>query len=169
MFTRHLSKIVNHISSHELGQPHAPLSLNRKKNITEKDELDELVDTINNANVKLIDSYKKIILNEQRLNGILNNTSSVICVKDLEGRYTLINERFSQLFNLTNEQVQGKTDYDIFPREVADAFRKNDQAVLDALVPVDLEETVPHGDGSRTYLSVKFCLFNEANKPYAVC
>jgi len=169
MFIRHLHKIVSHVASHELGKPHAALALDRKTNENKKDELDELVDTINSANIKLMDSYRKFSLNEQRLDAILSNASSVIYVKDMEGRYILINERFEELFNVKNEWIQGKTDFDILPREVADVLHKNDLSVLGSRVSTEFEETVPHAGGSYIYISVKCCLFDENNAPYAVC
>src|SRR3989441_5277294 len=39
-----------------------------------------------------------------------------IYVKDTQGRYILVNRRFEDLFHVTRAQVEGKTDYDLFPR-----------------------------------------------------
>jgi len=47
---------------------------------------------------------------EQRLQAILDNTSSVVYMKDVEGRYLLVNRRFEQLFKCALEEVLGKTD-----------------------------------------------------------
>jgi len=64
---------------------------------------------------------------EGRLQAILDNSSTVIYVKDLQGKYLLINRKFETLFNLTRASVKDKTDFDIFPHEIAKAFRENDQ------------------------------------------
>jgi hypothetical protein len=53
-------------------------------------------------------------------------------MKDIEGRYLLINKRYEDLFSLKNQEVQGKTDLDIFPKEIADNFIKNDQNVMES-------------------------------------
>jgi len=97
---------------------------------------------------------------EGRLQAIVDGSSAVIYIKDLQGRYLLINKEYSSLFNLDRKSVKGKTDYDIFPKEIADAFRKNDQMVLEAGRPSQSEEIAPHADGPHFYVSNKFPLIS---------
>jgi two-component system, cell cycle sensor histidine kinase and response regulator CckA len=102
------------------------------------------------------------------LKAIIDNSTAVIYVKDLKGRYLMINRRFEDLFHLSEELVVGKTEHDVFPKEVADAFRTSDRRVLDTGTPIESEEIVPHDDGPHTYRSIKCPLFNNTGKPYAV-
>ena len=104
-----------------------------------------------------------------QLRAILDNTTAVIFVKDAQGRYLLINRRYETLFHVSREQVEGRTDHDIFPKDVADAFRANDQEVLRTGKALELEELVPQDDGPHTYISLKFPLRDSAGVPYAVC
>jgi PAS domain S-box-containing protein len=106
---------------------------------------------------------------EQRLKAILDNSTAVVYLKDTQGRYVLINRRFEELFHVTTEQIAGKTDYDLFPKDKADAFRANDRQVLGAVKPQEFEEVAPQEDGLHTYISIKFPLFDAAGAPYAVC
>ncbi len=106
---------------------------------------------------------------EHRLQGILDNSTAVIYAKDREGRYLLANRRFEELFHLSHQQVAGRTDYDFFSKDLADAFRRNDKRVLEQSRPVEFEETVRHDDGIHTYISLKFPLYDSADRPYAVC
>ncbi len=106
---------------------------------------------------------------EERLRGILRYSPSVIFLKDPEGRYVLINRRYEELHHITNEEIQGKTDYDLFPKEAADAFRKNDQAILSAGIPLVLDEEVPHDDGMHSVLSMKFLVRNAEGEIAGVC
>ncbi len=53
---------------------------------------------------------------ERLLHAILDNSTAVVFLKDLQGRYTLINRRFEELFCLRQANVLGRTDYAIFPR-----------------------------------------------------
>jgi PAS domain S-box-containing protein len=92
---------------------------------------------------------------EQTLRAILDNSSTVIFLKDLDGRYQLVNRRYEELFHVTSSVI-GKTDYDIFPVQVAESMRANDREVLAAGRPLAIEEVVPQDDGDRTYLSFKF-------------
>lgn len=106
---------------------------------------------------------------ESRLNAILDNASAVIYLKDIDGRYLLINRQFESLFHIKREEIRGKTDYDLFPREHADEFRANDLRVIQRGQPEESEETAPQDDGVHTFLSTKFPLLTANGTPYAVC
>ena len=53
---------------------------------------------------------------EYLLRSIIDNTSAVVFVKGLDGRYLRINKRFTDLFHVSNEALLGRTDYDLFPQ-----------------------------------------------------
>jgi PAS domain S-box-containing protein len=106
---------------------------------------------------------------EGRLQAILDNSTAVVYLKDTESRFLLINRRFETLFHFTRDQVLGRTNHDVFPKEWADAFRANDLQVLERRTPLEFEEIVPQDDGIHTYLSVKFPLSNSAGVVYGVC
>lgn len=53
---------------------------------------------------------------EERMQAILDNYTALVYLKDLRGRYVLINRHYEELFHVSKEQVVGKSDYDIFPR-----------------------------------------------------
>lgn len=106
---------------------------------------------------------------QQRLQSILDHTSAVIYMKDAQGRYLLVNRQFQQLFRLTQEQIVGKTDFDVFAPAVAAALRANDLAALASDTPLQFEEQLPQDDGLHTYLSVKFRLQDTPGGAYAVC
>jgi GAF domain-containing protein len=64
---------------------------------------------------------------EQRLQDIVDNTSAVVFVKDLELRYLLVNGEFERRYNIRRDQIRGRTDFDIHPYEVAEAIRANNR------------------------------------------
>ena len=99
---------------------------------------------------------------------IVEHTSAVIFVKDVAFRYLLVNRQFEELFDLSWKTIIGLTDYDIFPHEVADGFRRNDDFVMDTGESIKCEEVAPHDDGPHTYLSVKFPLRDDAGRVFAV-
>jgi PAS domain S-box-containing protein len=106
---------------------------------------------------------------EERLQALIDNAGSVIYIKNPEGQYILINHQYETLFHLDREAVRGKTDHDIFPKEIADTFRANDLKVIAAGVPIESEEVAPQDDGLHTYLTIKFPLFDSEDQIYAVC
>ncbi|HSW08378.1 PAS domain-containing protein, partial [Aquabacterium sp.] len=105
---------------------------------------------------------------QQLLQAIIDNTPAVIYVKDVQGRYMMVNRRYSELFHLRGDAVIGKSDRELFPAETAAAVGAVDQRVLDAQAPVIEEEVMPHDDGPHTYLSVKAPLRDEHGSVHGV-
>ena len=64
----------------------------------------------------------------------------------------MVNSRFEELFGVQNDEVRGKTDYDIFPKEAAEQFRNNDLKVLSQRRSCQVEERVHQKDDIHTYL-----------------
>ena len=103
------------------------------------------------------------------LQAIVDNSTAIIFVKDTDGRYILANRWYERLFHVSQEEVVGNTDLDIFPTEIAEAFRANDRKVIEAGKPLEFEERAPHDGGIHTYISLKFPIYDSSGKPYAVC
>ena len=103
------------------------------------------------------------------INSILQYTPSVVYIKDRQGRYILVNSRFEELFGVQNDDVRGKTDDDIFPKEAAEQFRNNDLEVLSKRHSCQVEEYIRQKDEIHTYLSVKFPLYDESGDIISVC
>jgi PAS domain S-box-containing protein len=106
---------------------------------------------------------------EQRLQDILDNTTAVVFVKDLELRYILVNREYERRYQVQRDQIRGKTDFDIHPQEVAETLRANDRHVIESGTPIQFEEAVPMTEGERQYVVVKFLLRDRTLKPYAIC
>ena len=106
---------------------------------------------------------------ETRLQQILNNSTAVVFVKDTEGRFLFVNRQFERLFHCRQAEVAGKTDGEILPAEIAQAFRANDLLVLRRNMPMEFEETAPLDDGLHTYISIKFPLHDAKGVAYGVC
>ena len=125
------------------------------------------------AHVALATEHKRaeiaLAQSEQRLQAILDNSSTVIFLKDDHGRYLLVNRRYEELFHVTETDILGRTDYDLFPADMANRYQANDRAALAAGLPISIEEYVPHDDGIHTYVSVKFPLLGPDGGVTGVC
>ncbi|MGE0606979.1 MAG: PAS domain-containing protein [Pirellulales bacterium] len=107
---------------------------------------------------------------EQRLQSVLDNTTAVVYLKNREGQYLGANRSFQQLFKLESHQILGKTDFEVFPQELAQAFRDNDLKVMAAEGPLQFEEQAPDADdGLHTYVSIKVPLRDDAGEVYGIC
>lgn len=105
---------------------------------------------------------------ERLLHAIIDHSPSVIFLKDLQGRYVLANRAMGAVLGRDIKDIVGKTDHELLPRHVADAYRDVDRQVLDAGKPMQFEETAPHRDSIQPYLTIKFPLLDEEGAPYAL-
>ena len=105
----------------------------------------------------------------RHLQEILDHVPAHIYIKNTEGRYIMINRHFEDMFNVSNATIKGKTDYDIFSKEQADAFLVNDKRLFSTRQPLSSEEIVTSNGESRAYLSVKFPLFHADGTIYGLC
>ncbi|MCP3952496.1 MAG: PAS domain-containing protein, partial [Desulfobacterales bacterium] len=115
------------------------------------------------------DLERKVAKRTREITGILKYTPDVVYIKDRQFRYVLINARFEALLEKTNESVQGCTDHDLLPSEVADQITANDRRVLTENRPLQVEERLPLSDGLHTYLSVKFPIYDSKGQTSGVC
>jgi PAS domain S-box-containing protein len=106
--------------------------------------------------------------NQNHSRKILDCSPSVIYTKDLEGHYTSINKQFENLSGLKSKEVIGKTDYELFPPQVAENSTKNDKQVIQAGTPKEFEEYGPVDGKMYTFISTKYPLVDEGGKIYGV-
>jgi PAS domain S-box-containing protein len=118
---------------------------------------------------RIVTTGEKLKDSERQLRAIMDNTVAVVFVKDIEGRYLLVNKRYEALFHISNDNIVGRTDFDVFSEDMARQFQKNDQEILEKGHAIEIEELVPQDDGVHTYISVKFPLRNDTGDIYAVC
>jgi len=120
------------------------------------------------SNQQLSESKALVQAKQALLQGILDNTSAVIYIKDLDGRYLLANKEFETIYDLPLESIRGKTDHMIFPAETADAFQRMDLAVSESGMVVEQEEIVPRKDGDHVYISTRFPIYDDSDSLHAV-
>ncbi len=105
----------------------------------------------------------------EEITNILTYTPAVVYIKDKAGRYTLVNTRYEELFDVKNAEIRGKTDDDILPSSIADQFRKSDALVLSESRSLQVEEQIQQSDGMHTYLAVKFPIYDESGAISGIC
>lgn len=87
------------------------------------------------------------------LGALIQTIPDLVWLKDTKGVYLFCNPRFEQLYGKSQAEIVGKTDYDFVSKELADFFRANDQAALNAKGPrVNEEELVFAADGHKEWV-----------------
>lgn len=89
------------------------------------------------------------------LEAIIEGTTDLVFVKDLEGRYIWVNTNGALLVGKKKEYCIEKTDYDFFDKEIADMFVKNDSNVIETGKARTFEEKVPVKGEDHYFLTVK--------------
>ena len=106
---------------------------------------------------------------ERLLAAVLDHTPALIAIKDVAGRYLLVNRRFALLAGRTREAIVGCQDRDLFAPDLEQALRADHERVLTERASLEVEESLPLGGTERTYLSIKFPLLDETSAVNAVC
>ncbi len=102
------------------------------------------------------------------LQDIIDGFPSPIFVKDTEGRFLTINKNLEELLGVKNEELIGKSDYDIITKELADYNRANDQKVIEEGKAIPIEEEADLIDGHHTFIANKFPIYDNNGKPYGI-
>ncbi|WP_259315605.1 ATP-binding protein [Capillimicrobium parvum] len=111
------------------------------------------------------DAQRALRESENRMQEVVDNVTALIYIKRRDGRYLLINRHFEEMFGVSREDTPNCSDYDFFPPAIAAVYAANDRRVLTTGKPMECEEPWTHG---RTWLSLKFPLFDDEGAPYAV-
>lgn len=91
------------------------------------------------------------------LHTTLDNLPALVWTKNKNGSYLFVNKNFSKHTKFTAEQLIGKTDYTWVPQHLADAFRNDDQWVIENHKNIEREEMVPNIEGKEViHYTVKF-------------
>jgi PAS domain S-box-containing protein len=77
-----------------------------------------------------------------------------ILIKNAEGHFTFVNRRFSQTVGRPQAELLGKTDADLFPRNLADKYRSDDRRVMSKGVTLETVEEHVTPDGQHHYVHV---------------
>ena len=105
---------------------------------------------------------------EEQFRALFDNSQQLIFLKDMEGRYLLVNKEFERAYHLSKEQFIGKTDKEIFPPAEAAQFRSNDLKALRARARLEFEDVVNFSDGPHRIAGQKFPVFDSAGEVFAI-
>src|SRR5919198_4168167 len=98
------------------------------------------------AEATLHEQATLLLKNQQRLQAILDNTTTVIYIVSSDGKFLLINKQFEKLFHPNGSRVIGTSLYDVFDKKCADTFMENNAKVIAAQIPMEFEEVIREDD-----------------------
>jgi PAS domain S-box-containing protein len=84
---------------------------------------------------------------EARFKAFMDHSPAVAFMKSADGRYAYVNQPFEIFCQKDAATLIGKTDFDLFPTEVAQALREHDAVVLQTNQPLQRIEQIPSSTG----------------------
>jgi len=98
--------------------------------------------------------------NQAWLQSILDNSTSLMYIKDPLGRYIMVNRRFREMLHLMDADIIGNTDHAFSDADAAEHYKLLDDEVMRTGKSLEIEEVVEH-DGKKVHLlSIKFPLLD---------
>ena len=109
----------------------------------------------------LVDELAKETLQQriwkERFEAFMDNSPFIAWVKNSKGEHQYLSQPYALQIGIPVTSWEGKTDYDLWPKEVAESHREMDQVVLNTGKPIVFESThaLPNGEVKHWYV-VKF-------------
>lgn len=100
---------------------------------------------------------------------IVDAVHGIITIKDLEGRYELVNPRAERLFGMKQADMLGRTDAELFPEGINRVMSENDRTALLAGDHQVVEETLALCGEERFLVCERFPLYDYENRVVALC
>lgn len=125
------------------------------------------IDAQKKVSLELLESEQKLAEERNMFLTVINNLPVNIYMKDLESRKTLINKSELLFSGLKNEdEVLGKSDFDLYPKDMAQISRDEDLQVFRTGKPILDKETrlVKHNGVETFFLSSKIPYYDKDGK-----
>ena len=99
---------------------------------------------------KLVEQALRKTQRQQK--AILDSIPDIAWLKDTECRFIAVNEPFARTAGARPDELIGKSDFDVWPRELAERYRRDDAEVMAAGKRVCVEEPLVTAAGARTWI-----------------
>ncbi|GJM13505.1 MAG: hypothetical protein DHS20C12_19080 [Pseudohongiella sp.] len=111
---------------------------------------------------------KQIRSNEILREAFIGKTRSALSVKDLDGHYLYSNEVWGTMVGLPEKDIEGKTDFDLFPIMQATLLKKQDDLILQGGDRVEFDDILVAADGQSKFTVMKFAMRTRSGRIYGV-
>ena len=92
---------------------------------------------------ELSDMNREIKESESKYRTLVENLPHSVFLKDKDSTYISCNHNYAVAIGVDQDEVAGKTDFDFFPREMAEKYRADDARIMDKGITEELQETFP--------------------------
>lgn len=100
---------------------------------------------------------------------IIGNSPASLSLKTVDGCYALANPTLQRALHLAEKEIIGKSDFELYPKDIAQTFKANDDIVLRTLSRHSIEELVPVDGQLRSYMSHIFPVLDDFGNIRFIC
>lgn len=101
------------------------------------------------------------LINKEQLLVFMEAMPFMVWYKDNEGRFIYVNELFAKGCGRSQSEIIGKTDFDIWPEALAQAYRDDDLKVMKSGEKQTIEEIIDDGMGGKWFETFKAPVYDE--------
>jgi PAS domain S-box-containing protein len=98
------------------------------------------IDDLNREISERVKAEATLQKSENKYRTLIENLPQRVFSKDRNSIYVSCNENFARDVGIRPEEFKGKTDYDFFPRELAEKYRQDDKRVMETGRAENIEE-----------------------------
>ena len=106
--------------------------------------------------------------NKHFMNALVDNSPTIIYVKDVEGRYILVNKLWTDIFGFTKDEVEGKTTNEVMGSDEY-TFIEHDHEVIRTKRPIQVNDTIVIEGIQRDFVEMKFPIMDVKGGIQAIC
>lgn len=123
-------------------------------------ELWQTIEELESRAVEHEETESQLQSNYNLLSSVINGTSDLIFVKDIQGYYVLVNQAALDFWQVSLGAVLGQDEYAIFSPDEARRLRDIDREVIEKKYSETIEETLTLRGKSYTFLTTKTPYFD---------
>ncbi|MCL1091776.1 PAS domain-containing protein [Shewanella profunda] len=156
-------------------QRHDEIGLLAKTLLSRTQQLEVAMASLDASNLALEQQLETLQLFQQELNhhkeqlrSLLKFSQNLIYIKDLSGKYILVNDKYCEVLGIERRRIIGASDFELFQSQLAQTYQKNDRRVTHNQDAIHFEELIPTPHGHQTYQMTKFDIRDDEDNSIAV-
>ena len=132
------------------------------------DAKEALTEEVRQRTEALREANQALARSEAQMRALIDNSPSEIGLKDLDGRYLMLNPAAASYYDLTEDEMTGKTASEVMSPEAARLTEDQEREVRRTGQPVEIEVGPELSRDDRSYRIAKFPVRDAAGEVFAI-
>lgn len=149
--------------AHQTLKRHDEIGLLAKTFLLRTEQLDTAMTELDASRLTLAQQLQnqqqfqqELSLHREQLKSLLEFSQNIIYIKDLKGKYTLVNDKYCEILGMERQHLIGATDFELFQSQLAQQYQLHDQRVTYNRQAIQFEESIATPRGELIYHMTKF-------------